>query len=250
MECKILVCDDEDIIRQGIRRIIERSYPDVQVNSSCGSGLEAWKEILCFQPDIVIADIRMPGLNGLELIEKCGELEHRPQFVIVSAYDEFSYAQKALRFGVREYLLKPVNHFRLLEILDILTGECARTDNRNRRAADESSVSERARKYMEHNFYRQITLEEVSEKTGVTPGYLSAVFKRETGMKYIDYLTELRLEKAKNLIEQTDLKVASVASMVGYLSPKYFTRLYRRRFGVNPAEDRKVLSAKQSKNDT
>jgi two-component system response regulator YesN len=132
---KILIIDDEEIITRGIRAIIERGnirYSEIREASNGRDGLEA---IRGFQPDIVITDIRMPYLDGLELISQVHQDGcKRPIFIIISGYDDFNYAKRAIKYGVKEYLLKPIVKEEFLQLLQHITQEL--DDNIQRHEAE------------------------------------------------------------------------------------------------------------------
>lgn len=106
---KLLIADDEKIIRESVSEMLDWNALNIEITACCKNGLEALDAIMDTAPDIVMTDICMPGLGGLELIEKIQSLDPRIQFVILTGYPEFEYARRALSFGVREFLLKPVS---------------------------------------------------------------------------------------------------------------------------------------------
>ena len=142
---KILICDDEAIIRQGIRKILENFYGDIEVRE-CGDGMEGYKTMAVWNPDAVITDIRMPVLDGLAMIEKALAAGITTQYVVISAYRDFEYARTAIRCGVREYILKPVNRFELTDCTSRLLGirEQAETKEEKGTVPEESGSSLRA----------------------------------------------------------------------------------------------------------
>ena len=111
---RVIVIDDEQIQRQGLVSMTPWEEVDCQVVGEAANAREGMELIRKLQPDIVIVDIRMPGESGLELIEKM-QRESHVEYIILSGYGEFSYAQQAIRLGVRNYLLKPVDDDELLE---------------------------------------------------------------------------------------------------------------------------------------
>ena len=166
--------------------------------------------------------------------------------MILSAYSDFQYARQALRYGVSDYLVKPVNHFELEALIRRHFGLNPAQEPPSVSKEDDHSIVGRAVAYIENNFYRNLSLEEVSGHIHANANYLSSLFKAKTGMKYIDYLTSLRMEKADRLIRRTDLRVADIAQMVGYASVKHFGRLYRERFGISPSDVRNEMKKKPS----
>lgn len=106
---KLLIADDEKIIRETVRELIPWSELGIEICACCKNGMEALDAILDTAPDIVMTDIRMPGISGLELIEKIQKFDANIRFIILTGYQEFEYAHQALRLGVKEYLLKPIS---------------------------------------------------------------------------------------------------------------------------------------------
>lgn len=113
----VLIVEDEKMIRQGIRTMIQRSGVPVEIIMECNNG-EMALEILEEQKiDVMFTDIRMPKMNGIELVQNMQKLEHKPITVAISGYADFSYAVEMMRLGVREYILKPIEREKLIEVL-------------------------------------------------------------------------------------------------------------------------------------
>ena len=107
MLMKILVAEDEPAIRQGIIALIGNLGLSVEITGAAEDGMEALELMAATRPDVLITDIRMPGMSGLELIGKAKELYPGTEYVILSGYSEFEYAKQAMRYGVQDYILKP-----------------------------------------------------------------------------------------------------------------------------------------------
>ncbi|MBQ3772952.1 MAG: response regulator, partial [Pseudobutyrivibrio sp.] len=120
---KVLVVEDEKLIRQGIAAMIKRSGIPVEEVIECNNGLSAMDVLSKEQIDVVFTDIRMPKMNGIELVQAMQELDNPPLAVAISGYDDFSYAVEMMRHGVREYILKPVERDKLKSILEKLDNE-------------------------------------------------------------------------------------------------------------------------------
>ena len=115
---KLLIADDEKLIREAIVELIDWEALDIQITASCKNGMETLDAIMDTAPDIVMTDIRMPGLDGLDLIEKLQSLDSHIQFIILTGYPEFDYARRAIKYGVREYLLKPISEEAIIEAVN------------------------------------------------------------------------------------------------------------------------------------
>ena len=237
-----MLCDDNEIILEGLSRQIDWEGLGICLSGTAADGQDAWNQMKDNPPDILITDIRMPYIDGLELSRLAKDLNPNIVLLIISAYDDFEYARTAIRCGVREYILKPLNRFEVaacLERLLDMKAETMRTeDGEKEEAAEDGGSIGKAIQYIEHNFYRSISLEEVSQAVHMNTAYFSTLFKKQTGKKYIDYVTDLRMEKARKLILNTDLKIGAIAEMVGYGSTKHFTRIYKEKFGTTPNADR------------
>lgn len=121
---KLIIADDERMIRETISTIIDWKQYDIQLVGLCKNGLEAYDMILDESPDIVLTDIRMPGMDAMELIEKTSEIDSPPQFILLSGYGEFEYAKKAMKYGVKHYLLKPCHESQILESIQDVAKDC------------------------------------------------------------------------------------------------------------------------------
>lgn len=120
---KLLIADDEKIIRETIASLIDWNSLGISLIGTAENGIEAYNMILDDYPDIVLTDIKMPGLSGLDLIQRIHEINPDTQFVILSGYGEFKFAQRAMQYGVKHYLLKPCNEEQIIESL-----MCAKED--------------------------------------------------------------------------------------------------------------------------
>lgn len=130
---KLLLVDDEQIIREGICRMIDWEKLGITLAGAFASATEALELMMDVRPDILLTDVRMPGMDGLELIERATKLHPQLQCIVLSGYDEFAYAQRALRAGVAEYLLKPCARE---EMEEALQRACARVRERNQKRAE------------------------------------------------------------------------------------------------------------------
>lgn len=121
---KLLLVDDEEIICNTIARVIPWDELGITLIGTCLDGVDAYHTILDESPDIVMTDIRMPGISGLELIERISHTNLNTQFIILSGYGEFDYAKRAMKCGVRHYLLKPCDNQQIIECLKAVIKDC------------------------------------------------------------------------------------------------------------------------------
>lgn len=156
---KMLIADDERVIRETISHLIDWNALGIQVTGLCRNGLEAYDMILDEVPDIVLTDINMPGLSGLELIQRVLSVSADTQFVILSGYDDFSYAKQAMRLGIKHYLLKPCNEQEIIEVMEDVKRECLHHRLRRAQQQDQALMLRRLNESVMRNLLRACLLE-------------------------------------------------------------------------------------------
>lgn len=228
----VVIVEDEFRIRRGLGNLINKVNMECKVVGEAENGYEGLKMIRDMECDIVITDIRMPKMDGLMMIEEAKKMGAECTFVLLSGYAEFEYARKGMRLGVKEYLLKPVM---IADVKELLSRLCLPKEDKqlpddNNRY---SKVVEEMIHAMETSYGMHLGLDTFSEKFRLTPEYLSNLFGKETGTTFSNYLKQIRLERAKDLIIHSDLKIYEIACRVGYPDQKYFSRVFREYTGVS-----------------
>lgn len=265
-DIRLLIADDEVQIRNGLRTGIDWKTIGIGSLYVAKDGLEAYR--LCEQHriELVLADVRMPGIDGLELASR---LTYSPRkIVIISGFADFSYAQSAIKLGAEDYMLKPVNIAELTSLVRKLVGEIqaerciAQVSEEETRgpmspglvnhqrffAADEhlditrnafDSTLLRTLDYINCHYDEKLSVEDVAGYVSKSNNYFSASFRKSTGYTFVDYLTRLRLEHAKKLLKATSLMTYEIAEKVGFGDYKYFSIVFKRMLGCAPTEYRK-----------
>ena len=243
---KVLLVEDEAQIRAGLKTLIEDVIGHFRVAKDAKSAVEALAWITTDRPDVIVTDIRMKEMSGLDMIERVRDLYPDIPIVIISGYDEFEYAQRAIRYKVEEYLLKPIDRVELAQIFMRLKHKLdgARAGEASAAEADrEGSESERKiildmKAIVQANLDRDLSLQFIADKLHMNPQYLSALFKAETGRNFVDYVAYCRMERAKQLLRETNLKIYEVARLSGYENEKYFITVFKQLVGVTPGQYR------------
>lgn len=231
----VLIVEDEPLIRSSIRYTLEEIDVEIKIIGEYEDGKDALEIYKKFFPDIIITDIRMPNMDGLSLIEEIRKIDPITQFIIISGYAEFDYAQKAMKFDVHHYLLKPIKNKDLEEALK----QCAlRISNKYKEVLPQA---EQLIKFINENFSEPLTLESLAEKFNFSPKYISNLIKKKVGCSFLDYLTNLRIKKAVELLTKTDLSIKAIALSVGYEDRQYFHRIFKKKTGKTPAQYRKEV---------
>ncbi len=217
---------------------------EVTVAALAENGKQALEAVEKYNPEIILMDINMPFGGGLEAIEKIREIDKECKIIIISGYGEFEYAQKALELGVFSYLLKPIDFRNFKNILaKAIDSYCNRIweINQMKEEINESGsckdIALSALNYVRDNFTDStISLNKVAEIFHISQSYLTKIFKQKTGYTFTDYLNNLRILMAANLLTQEDINytISQISEMVGYSSPHYFSRAFKNYTGVAP----------------
>lgn len=238
---KVLIAEDEDTIRRGVAKYIRLHTDRFEQIYEAENGEEALDIIIKKQPDIVLLDIQMPLKSGIEVMHEVNKTELRPIIVILSGYDDFKYAQQAIHYGAREYLLKPVRAADILNCLLSLTDEFSGNEKEGMKenpGNQTKRIIKVAQEYIMEHYSENISLAEVAEKAGVSGGYLSTIFNQNHGIGFVDYLNQIRIERACCYLEQNYLKTYEIAYKVGFRDEKYFSKVFKKIKGVSPKEYR------------
>lgn len=242
---KYLVAEDEHLIRQNlIKKISSLSVP-LELIGEASNGANAITLIEELSPSLVITDIKMPQSDGLELIKYIHQNHPHIKTMILSGYNDFKYAQTALKYGVKDFLLKPV---KLEELNESLQNILVLLDSENKEISSFSidphrlkpeNLSQLLENYLLNNYASITSLNEIAEKFGFSNEYLSKIFKKYTGETPIKYITKIRINESKQLlINQPDLEIKKVGELVGYKDAFYFSRVFKSNVGVYPSDYR------------
>mgnify|MGYP002763732027 FL=1 len=259
---RLLIADDEKLEREALAEMVARRFEHEVVLELAENGRKAADTAVLWGADLILMDIEMPGMSGLDAARAV--LAQRPgcRVIFVTAYSLFQYAHEAVHLGACDYLLKPVDP----DELEASIRRAMRQVEAERRleelatakalpepqdagaapaedAADEDSpaamVMAQVRRYLEDNYMFDLSLDSVGEILHISPAYLSAQFKKYQKMNFLDCLTELRINAAKKLLADPLRSTAEVASMVGYDDSSYFARAFKKRTGMTPTQYRR-----------
>lgn len=230
--------DDEKWIRKGIISKVYKSGSNIEQVYEASNGIEAVKIIDKYKPLVVLTDIVMPKMDGLELIEYTIQRYKNIQFIIISGYSEFKYAQKALNLGAKGYILKPITEEDLFSTLDKVLYINKSICTEDTYIKTTGKVDE-IKRYIENHFYEDLTVKGIADHFGFNSDYLSNLFHKAEGVKLTNYITNIRLEKACAMLIESDVPVYYVAYKVGYNDYQYFHRVFKRAKKMTPCEYRK-----------
>lgn len=247
---KVLIVDDEEVVRRGI--VMETDWQKIgcMVVGEAQNGQEGLALAEKYQPDVIVTDIRMPVMGGLEMIKAARDGGSKAKVIFLTAYSDFEYAREALKLGAADYLLKPFEDGELEEaVLRICSKSADTADNEIERdkesvaillelpKGDKSKYVAQALEFVAQNLSSpDLCVGMIAESLGLSEGHLSHLFKKETSYTVNSYITKYRIRKAMELLRDCRVKVYEVAEQVGYKDITYFSTVFKKLVGVNPSE--------------
>lgn len=258
---RLMIADDERIEREALYETLFKFFGDQCIIFQAKNGREALKLYEEEKIQIAILDIEMPGMNGIEAAEEIRKQDKRCSIIFLTAFDEFSYAKKAIGIRALDYLLKPFDQEELLLVVEEamrLTDEHsgAQAGNEEQDLASEgqeegsdarlSKVAELTEDYIRRNYMYDISMQDVARAMNYSEAYFSKLFKQSFQKNFTAYLTEFRVNEAKLRLEEPTVNVKDIGRAVGYGDSNYFAKVFKRITGVSPTEYR--LSVFQEKN--
>jgi two-component system response regulator YesN len=237
---KVLVVEDEAILRKGFIDFIPWEQFNCTVCGSAKDGLDGLEAIRKFEPDIVFTDLKMPRMNGLDMLFDSKE-EYGYEAVIISGYGEFEYARKALLVSVADYLLKPVDRNQLKKVLEKLVEKLNRKQGGIQPCifpdTDASCYTVQCIRYIAQNYQNPVSVSDIAGALQLSEDYLGHVFKKDTGKSLHEYLINFRINKARELLkDRPELKVYQVANLTGFREYKYFHQVFAGMTGYSPSQ--------------
>lgn len=246
---RVAIVEDDYIIRNGFGNFFPWKETGFEVAGCFEDGRQALEYMEEHPVELLVSDIRLPVMSGLELAAELYRRKSDVCIVFLSAYDDFSYAQKALEYGVKRYILKSAKFDELVEIfrtvreeLDAFHGGSsgAEEPGRFRKLRIESGGNQKIEKlivFVRSNI-REASLQSAADELRMSPVYLSRFFKEKAGHLFNDFLSDERMSTAAQLLRHSEYRIYEIGDLVGYSNAKNFSRAFHRYFGVCPQEFR------------
>ncbi len=249
----ILIVDDDIETRHVVHAILKDSlYHDFIIweSETAEKGLALLKQK---RPAILLTDVSLPDMDGIEFGEKVLHTHPNTHLIAVTYLQMFRTVQDCINSGFSAYLLKPIAKNQLLQIFGrLITAQqlhqTAHILEHQKRPpekpleADFGNPIETAIKYIRLQYYEPVTLKAVADFVYLSPSHFSRIFKEQTGTTFVEYLTEYRLEKSKNLLKTTSLAMDVIASQTGFASAAYFATTFKRKESMTPSDYRSMFS--------
>ena len=246
---RVVLIDDEKIIVDGLTRVIKWADYNCEVVGAAYDAAGGAALIRRLKPHIEFTDIKMPNQDGLTMLAGLKSEFPEMQIAVLTGYRDFNYAQEAIKLGVTRFLLKPSKMDELHEALSAMKERLDKLPPDAAAGEDEpcldrhagSFIVNQATAYIEEHYAQKLTLQEVADKCYVSQWHLSKLINKYTGNTFYELLNNVRIEKAKALLNDPKLKIGDIVDMVGYSDAAHFSRVFKRIVGVSANEYRNSM---------
>ncbi|TDQ42377.1 response regulator transcription factor [Aureibacillus halotolerans] len=242
--CKVMLVDDERIILEGIAKLVKWNEAGTSLVATARHGAEAIEKIPDVEPEIIVADIRMPVMDGLELVKSVKQQWPAIDFVLLSGFRDFDYARQAMTYGIRHYLLKPCNETTILKALSELTKSREEQElSKPIRSETQCPVKKIEQLVHAHFGNPELTLQWIAtHHLHMNADYLGKLFKQKKAERFSAYVTRVRIEKVKvSLATDAHARITELADACGFGdNPHYLSQVFKRETGYTPTEYKKT----------
>lgn len=256
----ILIADDEGIERIVLKKILKNYYGDNCRIFEAVNGRLAIEAATKEEIQVIVMDISMPGINGIEAARQIKMLKPACSIIFLTAFDEFSYAQKAVSVQAVDYLLKPCDNEellnavdeavrmneRLIQVLKIQSVHLQAEEEKKMDGEEEelssndknAAIIKEIKNYIHENYQKDISMQDVAREMSYSEAYFCKLFKNSFNVNFTTYLTNIRVREAKKLLKDPRINIKDIGIAVGYSDSNYFTKVFKRTVGKNPSEYR------------
>lgn len=248
---KVMICDDEVFIRNILAVNFDWEKYGLKLECAEINGIDGYKSFCVNPVDVIITDIRMPLMSGIEMSRRIRKLDKRVEIIFLSSYDEFEYAKSAIEIGVCDFVLKPIREKELDKAICRAVSRLNEKDGKQPIAEINPEQDERVvqiqvisevNNYIDRNINKRLTLKDVADVFHYTPNYLGHIYYKEMGMHFGDYVIKCKMEKAEKLLRLPQNKISEVAIALGYNNMTQFIRHFKNYWGVTPSMYRNNLT--------
>lgn len=244
---KVIIVDDEKIIVEGLVESIPWDDLNCKVIKTANDGVEGLEMVKTYKPDILFTDVKMPNKDGLSMIKDIKDISPDTQIIVMSGFRKFEYVQEALNLGVIKFIVKPASLEDIQEAISLAISKLKEKPdvdtNEEIYKIDENYnyLVDQIITYIKTNYAEKLTLTSVAEYFYISNWHLCRVLKKETGKNFVEILNQIRIQKAKEFLKDTNLKVYEVAREVGYRELTYFSNMFKKQTGLTPNEYRNSI---------
>jgi two-component system response regulator YesN len=259
---KVMVVDDDHLVRKGFITMMPWREHHLEVVGEAGNGKKALEFLESNQVDLLITDLAMPVMSGIDLMRSVKEKYKDISMVVLTFHQDFELIQEALRLGALDYITKvELEHEHMDEVLRRIVNKMEEQNMRSREThvqhlhltthadQDEGPYSPevnasvwKAVDIILSEFQHDLLLPDIAKRVNMSRSYFSRCFRDVAGKTFNDYIREVRVNHAKAMLTQTNKSIGWVATQAGYPNEKYFSKVFRELTGMLPGEFRKSQS--------
>lgn len=246
---KVMIADDESYMLEAMEKLMDWKKMDCELVFKAKNGEELLEEVINNPPDIIITDIKMPLINGIEVAKYIYEHMLPTKVIILSAYADFEYAQEAIKYDVCGYIVKTSVIEMLPEMIQKAVRKLSPPAEMEKENAEEftDDIFGRLQKYITEHYMEKLNLTRISGILHANGSYLSRLYKNRTGQNLFDAINKMKLEKAKEYMSGGK-RIYEIAQMVGFDDVSYFSRVFRKYEGCSPREYESRLKEEKEEN--
>ncbi len=239
---KVVIADDEYFILKEMEEIIDWKKAGCEIVGSAKNGREAKEMVLSQEAELLITDIKMPFMDGLSVIKTLHEKNKKIECIIISGHSDFSYALQGIKFGVSDYLLKPIDAHELLtavtKVVNKIEGFSLQKEEYSHieLAAGKNRYIKNALEYVEKHYASPLSLQEVADELSISSSYLSKLFVDKLKMRFTHFVNLYRIKISQQYLKSTDKTIEEIASLVGYNDYKYYSQVFKSISGMTPMQ--------------
>ncbi|MBT9779213.1 response regulator [Clostridium sp. MCC353] len=245
---RVVVVEDEFYVRKGIIQTFDWKSLDCEIVGEASNGKQGIEVIEEMKPDLVIADIEMPVVDGIEMVKMLRSKQCGAEFIFLTAHQKFTYVHSALKLEAVDYLLKPFHYKDLEECIRKVKIKLHKIDEETSKTVlltDEEIQAEniyikKAIAYVREHYTREIMVSDVAEYLKISEAYFCRLFKKETGYTFGQYLTNYRVHVAAGLLANFPMKVSEAAEQVGFTDSNYFSTIFKKIMEMSPSEYQEI----------
>ena len=230
-----MIADDEVYLLDAMEKLINWDKMGCQLVYCAKNGKELLEHIHEYNPDIVITDIKMPLVNGIEVAKYIYENMSRTKVIILTAYADFEYAQEAIHYDVSDYIIKTSMLEKLPKTIERAISKLESYKKEDYYEEIPDDIMSKIQMYLEKNYMRKISLTDIAESIHANRSYISRLYKNKTGINLFDAINKMKVEKAKEYISR-GMKIGDVADRVGFEDVAYFSRVFKKFEGCSPRD--------------
>lgn len=241
---KAIIIDDIRLVRDAIHMLAQWDVFGIDQIFEADNA-QAGLDIICREhPDIIITDMKMPIMDGSQLLEKLNELSIDSKVIVISGFSDYKYTRLAIKSGVIDYILKPIDP---QDLNNALAAAVAQLEQEKKESATPDPVLQNTVSnkvifeviaYIDQHYLSNISLSDLAEHFYLSKEHLSRLFKKETGQNLFSYIMDLKLTEAKRLLKTTDMTLDDIAYQLGFSNGNYFSKVFKKNCQLSPSEYR------------